>query len=126
MKKPSKKERNYLPPREASRGNDKFYNSTTWRSFRKKQLIQQRIKDLVTARMLYKNNTSISLYDYNTWLSTEHPLCVHCLQDDNIRKGNTLDHIHSRSTGGADIDPSNVQWLCENHHAVKSQSERGT
>ena len=126
MKKPSKKERNYLPPRESSRGNDKFYQSSEWRTFRKAQLVDQRYKDLITARQMYKDNIDISLYDYNAWLATEYPLCVHCINDGHIRKANTLDHIHNRSTGGADLDPSNVQWLCEGHHAIKSQSERKT
>lgn len=35
-----------------------------------------------------------------------------------------LDHIHERKDGGADLDPSNLQWLCFTHHERKTAASR--
>jgi 5-methylcytosine-specific restriction endonuclease McrA len=33
------------------------------------------------------------------------------------------DHIHNRAEGGADLDPSNLQSLCFEHHRRKTLAE---
>lgn len=35
-----------------------------------------------------------------------------------------LDHIIERRDGGAEFDPSNLQWLCATHHALKTARVR--
>lgn len=35
-----------------------------------------------------------------------------------------LDHIIERKDGGADLDPSNVEWLCHLHHQQKTARAR--
>jgi len=125
MKKPTKKRRGYLPKRPPQRGGDPFYNSYDWRSFRKKHKVAQRSRDQLKSRMLYKEDNKIPLEDYNAFLDSGNPLCAHCFEQGKIKPGNTLDHITPRRLGGSDYADSNLQWLCEPHHAIKSQSERG-
>lgn len=31
-----------------------------------------------------------------------------------------LDHKVERKDGGADLDPSNLEWLCQSHHNTKT------
>lgn len=124
MNKPTKKDRNSLPPREQTRGKDPFYNSSLWRTFRAAHKIRQRNKDLLSARLIYKDNTKITLREYNDWINNDSPMCVHCLTKGRIEPAKVLDHIIPRSQGGADTMYDNLQWLCTTHHQIKSQSER--
>ena len=38
-------------------------------------------------------------------------------------KANIVDHIRSRAEGGADLDPTNLQSLCSEHHRQKTLAE---
>lgn len=42
--------------------------------------------------------------------------CVQCGGTDRL----ILDHIIERKDGGDDLDPGNVEWLCQAHHNAKT------
>ena len=46
--------------------------------------------------------------------------CAQCGSTDRL----ILDHIIERKDGGADLDPSNLEWLCHRHHAAKTAKAR--
>jgi 5-methylcytosine-specific restriction enzyme A len=48
------------------------------------------------------------------------PYCCKCGSSDRI----IADHIVERSDGGADLDPENIQLLCNLHHAQKTAEAR--
>ena len=64
----------------------------------------------------------------------ENPLCVECVKEGSARTGNTVDHIKpinpmdaydiQGGKYGEPLDGSNLQTLCESHHAIKSGKER--
>jgi len=64
----------------------------------------------------------------------EHPLCVVCIAENNPNTGNTVDHIKPINQAdaydthggkyGEPLDSSNLQTMCEHHHAIKSGQER--
>jgi 5-methylcytosine-specific restriction protein A len=64
----------------------------------------------------------------------EHPICVMCQSEGRPKTGNTIDHIKPINPAdpydtqggrfGEALDSSNLQTLCEHHHAVKSANER--
>ncbi|WP_423804552.1 HNH endonuclease [Novosphingobium lindaniclasticum] len=35
-----------------------------------------------------------------------------------------LDHKQERKDGGADLDPANLEWLCQPHHNRKTAEAR--
>jgi 5-methylcytosine-specific restriction enzyme A len=54
---------------------------------------------------------------------TAHPLCEECSRHGKITPGTTIDHIVSIKSGGAKLDYSNLQTLCDRCHASKSGKE---
>lgn len=54
----------------------------------------------------------------------EHPLCVKCKELGYIKEARVVDHILPRTQGGADLNWSNLQPLCDHHHNVKSAKEK--
>jgi 5-methylcytosine-specific restriction endonuclease McrA len=46
--------------------------------------------------------------------------CCICGSNDRI----IADHIIERRDGGADLDPANIQLLCQSHHAAKTANAR--
>ena len=52
-----------------------------------------------------------------------HPLCVLCQNDNTLTLAKVVDHIIPISKGGAALDMSNLQSLCERHHNQKSGRE---
>ena len=54
----------------------------------------------------------------------ESPLCTHCQAKGLVKLGEELDHIVPVSKGGSN-DPSNLQMLCKECHAVKTISDLG-
>jgi len=81
----------------------KFYQSPQWKACRKAHII-------------------------------ENPVCVECEKEGHPILGNTVDHIkqinpvdpYDTKGGkyGEPLDSSNLQTLCESHHAKKSAKER--
>ena len=54
----------------------------------------------------------------------KNPLCVHCAEDGKVVAAKVVDHIKRIEAGGDKWSYSNLQGLCEHHHAVKSGKER--
>lgn len=64
----------------------------------------------------------------------ENPICVTCQEENHPTIGNTVDHIkpinpkdaYDTQGGkyGEPLDSSNLQTMCEHHHAIKSGKER--
>ena len=82
---------------------DPFYHSALWK--RTKQAFK-----LGTTRLKDGRNVPNSL-------------CIECYQAGIIKAGHTVDHITRIKDGGSRTEFSNLQMLCEHHHAVKSANE---
>jgi len=52
------------------------------------------------------------------------PLCPQCEREGKVRMGEQRDHIIALCNGGQDV-PENTQWLCKEHHAIKTATDRG-
>ena len=55
-------------------------------------------------------------------IKVSNKLCLQCFKEGTIREGRHTDHIVARKAGGSD-DNSNLQTLCDTHHASKSANE---
>lgn len=53
----------------------------------------------------------------------QHPLCVHCKEEDRITAGDVVDHKTPINQGGDPFDHGNLQTLCHRHHNIKSGQE---
>ena len=68
-------------------------------------------------------------YNSKQWKMTrkfyikQHPLCEQCKRNKTIKGGDCVDHIKPITTGGAMVDFSNLQTLCNSCHAKKSANE---
>lgn len=82
---------------------DPFYNSPEWKK------IKQAFKLMST-----------KLPDGREVPNT---MCIECYKDGKIKAGYAVDHIVRIKDGGSRNDFSNLQMLCEHHHAVKSAYE---
>jgi 5-methylcytosine-specific restriction protein A len=68
---------------------------------------------------------------YNSWpwrklskrYRMNHPLCVQCEAKDLVVPVKVVDHIVPMNLGGAKLDESNLQSLCESCHNKKSSAE---
>jgi 5-methylcytosine-specific restriction protein A len=49
-------------------------------------------------------------------------LCAECDREGLVGNGDELDHIMPLWAGGTN-DPSNLQWLCKEHHKAKTNKE---
>jgi hypothetical protein len=116
--------------------NHKFYNSRTWRAFRKaiitkignKQYNEIGSSNLDTEKKLY--------------LLDNVPVCKKCYEmyindwRDTVRVGTDLDHIQpvnpenalntEDGKWGNPLDEGNVQLLCKKHHTIKTQRDKKT
>jgi 5-methylcytosine-specific restriction protein A len=82
---------------------DPFYNSTEWKNVKKSfKMGKTRLPD---GREVPNN------------------LCLECYKEGKIKQGYAIDHIVRIKDGGSRTDYSNLQNLCEHHHAVKSAYE---
>lgn len=76
-----------------------------------------------------RNEESSDFYSSTEWRATskafreEHPLCEECLKSGRIRPAQLVDHIVPIRQGGAKLDPSNLQSLCNACHSAKSIKE---
>lgn len=107
-----------------SRTEDGFYQSYKWIKFRGMLKHKQIEKDLIRARELYERDSTITLHEYHHWLRSGYPLCEASFAKGKIKPANTLDHIKPINQGGSVWDVSNLQWLSEKEHAIKSQKEK--
>jgi 5-methylcytosine-specific restriction protein A len=51
------------------------------------------------------------------------PYCRECRRNGRVELATMVDHIHRIQDGGSRLAASNLQPLCEHHHAVKRQKE---
>lgn len=99
---------------------DKFYHTPAWRRLRAQLLRRRRIDDEPVALELYhRDDSDITLTQYNHWLHSNLPLCQASLAAGRIEPGNVLDHILPISQGGARLDPDNLQFLSARAHNAK-------
>ncbi|QLE02899.1 HNH endonuclease [Galbibacter sp. BG1] len=75
---------------------------------------------------------AISDYDFynsSSWRKVSkrykdnNPLCVKCLEEDNITPAEVTDHIVRIKDGGSKFSEDNLQSLCHFHHNQKSGKE---
>lgn len=101
----------------------KFYQTSKWRNFRNRKFKKDASRDKVRAHYIYKLMPYFSFEGYMKYLSSNAPLCVHCLDLNKLKAANTLDHISRIRKGGKHFDETNLQWLCSYHHNRKSAKE---
>ena len=82
---------------------DPFYQSSVWKK----------------VKQSFKLGTTI-LPDGRTIPNT---ICVECYKKGIIKDMYAVDHIVRIKDGGSRTDHSNLQGLCERHHAIKSSEE---
>lgn len=82
---------------------DPFYQSLTWK--RLKQAFKLGTTQLPDGR------------------DVPNHLCIECYKQGKLVSMHTVDHIVRIKDGGNRTDMSNLQGLCQHHHAVKSAEE---
>ena len=55
---------------------------------------------------------------------SEHPLCVECQRNGDVRAAAEVDHIRPITKGGGRLDWDNLQALCKSCHSRKTLAER--
>lgn len=68
-----------------------------------------------------------ALQDRRARWFARHPLCVQCVADGvtlPVPLATQLDHVIPLEIGGPD-DETNLQGLCDAHHAIKTKAEAG-
>lgn len=82
---------------------DPFYTSTEW--IRTKASFKLGVTQLPDGRIVS------NMY------------CLECFKEGKTKAGHSIDHIVRIKDGGSRTDHSNLQNLCEHHHASKSAKE---
>lgn len=102
-----------------------FYQSMPWRRFRKEQKLRAGRMDAKRVHELYAADPRMSHDEFMAYITrgAGEPLCVLCIEQGRLVIANTLDHITPIIEGGAELDASNVQWLCPVCHNTKSIKE---
>lgn len=88
------------------------------------------IRSWVPQRVAFERENSNTDF-YNSWpwrkfakrFKQNNPLCVECLKKELVVLVKVVDHIIAINAGGAKLDESNCQSLCESCHNSKSSSE---
>jgi len=110
-----------------------FYHTKAWRNFRAQQktIAIEQTKQLM--QKLIKEEKPVALV-----FARMQPLCQECLKETAFRSkkytvARVLDHIKPINPAdayntrfgrfGDPLSPTNVQWLCDTHHAQKSGRE---
>lgn len=58
------------------------------------------------------------------WFLARHPLCEMCLKAGYVEPARIVDHIVEIKDGGDQLDPDNLQALCQICHNKKTAAER--
>lgn len=95
--------RHWQPDNNRRYNRDPFYQSKTWTSVKR----------------AFKLGTT-TLPDGRIMSNT---MCIDCFKEGRVKAMYALDHITRIKDGGDRTDFSNLQGLCEHHHAVKSANE---
>lgn len=88
------------------------------------------VRSWVPQRVAFERENSNSDF-YNSWpwrkfakrFKQNNPLCVECLKKELVVPVKVIDHIVAINAGGAKLDESNCQSLCESCHNRKSSNE---
>ncbi len=104
----------------------KFYQGKYWRALRARELKKAQANDLADVTRIYNQNKDIPFTDLQVFSSQDpiRPYCRECIKENRIQPAFVLDHIKAIKDGGAPLDSSNLQWLCNFHHQSKSSKER--
>jgi 5-methylcytosine-specific restriction protein A len=85
----------------------------------------------MAANLIVAKRTEQSFYDsrawrkLRAWFIRQNPVCVECKGQGIATVVDVVDHITPIKEGGARLDASNLQSLCNMHHNQKSARERG-
>ena len=90
-------------------------------SERKKQNIRDYDKHRPERHKFYNSSEWKKLRDY---VRRKNPLCAECLRNGIITEGDLVDHIVPIEEGGAKLDISNLQVLCNSCHNKKHGAEK--
>ncbi len=88
------------------------------------------VRSFVPQRLAFEREKDNSGF-YNSWpwrkfakrFKINNPLCVECERNDLVVPVKVVDHIVAINAGGAKLDESNCQSLCESCHNRKSSNE---
>lgn len=100
-----------------------FYQTYTWRKFRKRVMKTLRKQDEARVHDLYADMPNTSFSSLINWINNSHPLCTHCIEHGHIRPAPVADHIKRIRNGGDALNPNNIEPLCTFHHNRKSGKE---
>ena len=84
------------------------------------------IHSRVHEREVHPNRT---FYNSRLWQAvrenklSDYPICEECERDERISPASEVDHITPLSSGGAQLDRSNLQSLCKPCHSAKTRRE---
>ena len=131
-KRPWRPQRKQAAPQEGRKIKNPFYQTMPWRKFRAQQKAAAIEKAETILQEIVAEGKPIP-----EAFQTRQPLCEICLKGNVFgpvyRAATVLDHIkpinpadaYDTMAGsyGEPLDPDNVQWLCEHHHAIKSGKE---
>ncbi|HMJ67601.1 MAG TPA: HNH endonuclease signature motif containing protein [Cyclobacteriaceae bacterium] len=94
---------------------DPYYQSSTWKALVKSFRLTSTLWDSVTLVRVAQPGPNV--------VKISNTLCFECYTKDQVIKpGRQTDHIVTRKAGGKD-EHSNLQTLCDHHHASKSANE---
>lgn len=102
-----------------------FYQSKEWKRIRAKLKKERRALAVLSIVKIFSNRDDLLLSEINEFLyAGKYPFCNECLEEGRIREANTLDHIIGILDGGDPLDPTNLEFLCSQHHNRKSALEK--
>lgn len=82
---------------------DPFYNSPIWKKLRQ--------------------SFKLGFTKLDDGREVPNHLCIECYKEGKVRSMYVVDHIVRIKDGGSRTELSNLQGLCEHHHAIKSSAE---
>jgi 5-methylcytosine-specific restriction protein A len=92
------------------------------------RMLRPRVPTMDTRRVKPPAKVALPFYSTPEWIALRNQVRAEargmCQRQDCKRKGYTVDHIVEIRDGGAPLDRSNVELLCQPHHVTKSNAER--
>jgi hypothetical protein len=100
-----------------------FYQRSEWKKLREKLKKQKRKQHEEIVMDIYKLNKENKPEDLSEFIKSDMPLCEINLKKSRVKVAKVLDHKMRIRSGGAKLNPSNLQWITEQEHAKKSGRE---